>query len=290
MRHSSLPDLKVNRRADRAVLDKISSNRNHQNVALECSRLPFPPLASLGYPTFDPTTNVPSIPLAFADTKRSPEDIAIDGNDPTLALARSHIKPWHKPLVVFLDGILDPQNLGNILRTCHFYNVTAVAIATNTCAPISSATLAKASSGACEAIPLFAVSRPSDFIYQSARAGWRVDASVAPSGDWGANARESAKAISTADVKKASPLAKKPTILMLGAEGEGLRKNLVRHADGLVSIMPAGGVGVARSQKHDVGVDSLNVGTAAGVLLEAYYTEPLGGNRESRSTGGDKIW
>ena len=61
------------------------------------------------------------------------------------------------------------------------------------------------------------------------------------------------------------PLTKGPCILMLGAEGEGLRANLTAKADILLSI--AGG---RKDDGVDVGVDSLNVGVAAGVLMEAF--------------------
>ena len=70
---------------------------------------------------------------------------------------------------------------------------------------------------------------------------------------------------------------------MLGAEGEGLRANLVNKAHCLISI-ERGAVGEG---SVDVGVDSLNVGVAAGVLMEAF----LRGAKKSDAIGttGDHV-
>ena len=157
--------------ADIRLLDKLSDARPHNGVVLETSRLPAPPLLSLA----KPNTATSIIPLTL--DRQSAEDIAVNGAPVALHTPKS---TWRHPLVLLLDGILDPGNIGTILRTAHFYGVDAVAVATNTCAPLTSAALAKASSGACEALPIFALPKPSDFVYQSARAGWKVYAAVAP--------------------------------------------------------------------------------------------------------------
>ncbi|KAI7364198.1 hypothetical protein KC354_g5886 [Hortaea werneckii] len=244
------------------LLDKMSGDRPHNGVILETSKLPAPPTLSLSKP--DLRTSI--IPLTL--DRQSAEDIAVNGAPSALSTST---KGWRYPFVIMLDGILDPANLGSVMRTAHFYGADAVAIATNTCAPLTSAVLAKASSGACEAVQLLALPKPANFVFDSAKAGWRIYASVAPTLPGQSTARDVSRQTTTTAVSLDSPLARAPVILMLGAEGEGLRSNLTSKADHLISIEAEEKTNRAVS---DVGVDSLNVGVAAGVLIEAFMRKP----------------
>lgn len=239
-------------------MDHMAGGRPHNGVIVEASPLPFPPIDSMG--AFDPSFL--SIPLVLSSKAQSAEERAINGAPTSLKVPQ---RPSRNPLIVFLDGITDPGNLGNILRTCYFYGVTAVGISVNTCAPINSPVLIKAAAGATEALNVLAVQRPSNFISQATRDGWNVYASAGP-------APRKAQ-LSTATLL--SPLALKvgrPSILMLGGEGEGLRTALRRAATFEVTIEGA------RREKGDevvdVGVDSINVSSAAAVLLEAFTRPP----------------
>jgi len=173
------------------------------------------------------------------------------------------------------DGILDPGNLGGILRTAHFYNLPAVAIATNTCANVHSPVVAKASSGACEALRMLSLPKPAEFVRTCVENGWGVYGAVPPSSSSSAPSaikEDTSKAkptLTTSDLISQSPLRDHPVLLILGAEGEGLRPNLRDRCKGFVTIQ--GGV-TSRSTDSDVdvGLDSLNVGTAAAVLVEAF--------------------
>ncbi|KAI6909305.1 hypothetical protein KC318_g3906 [Hortaea werneckii] len=247
------------------LLDKMSGDRPHNGVILETSKLPAPPTLSLSKP--DLRTSI--IPLTL--DRQSAEDIAVNGAPSAISTST---KGWRFPFVIMLDGILDPANLGSVMRTAHFYGADAVAIATNTCAPLTSAVLAKASSGACEAVQLLALPKPANFVFDSAKAGWRIYASVAPTLPGQATARDVSRQTTTTAVSLDSPLARAPVILMLGAEGEGLRGNLTSKADHLISIEAEERTNRAVS---DVGVDSLNVGVAAGVLIEAFMRKPATG-------------
>ncbi|KAK5745442.1 hypothetical protein LTR17_001312 [Elasticomyces elasticus] len=256
--------LKTERNADLRLLDKMSDGRPHNGVVLETSRLPAPPVLAMG------AADAKSGQVSLSLDKQNAEDAAINGTLSALSTSQA----WRRPLVLMLDGIVDPGNVGNILRTAHFYGVDAVAIATATCCSLTSAVLAKASSGACEAVPLLALPKPSSFVVDSAKAGWRIYAAVAPSaGDSPSvpTVKEVVKTATTSTIAMNSPLRKDPIILMLGAEGEGLRANLVRQADCLVSIEQAR----SATKATDVGVDSLNVSVAAGVLMEAFLQNPL---------------
>ncbi|KAI6789357.1 hypothetical protein KC361_g8569 [Hortaea werneckii] len=247
------------------LLDKMSGDRPHNGVILETSKLPAPPTLSLSKP--DLKTSI--IPVTL--DRQSAEDISVNGAPSALSTST---KGWRYPFVIMLDGILDPANLGSVMRTAHFYGADAVAISTNTCAPLTSAVLAKASSGACEAVQLLALPKPANFVFDSAKAGWRIYASVAPALPGQATARDVSRQTTTTAVSLDSPLARAPVILMLGAEGEGLRNNLTSKADHLISIEAEEKTNRA---VDDVGVDSLNVGVAAGVLIEAFMRKPATG-------------
>jgi 21S rRNA (GM2251-2'-O)-methyltransferase len=249
------------------LLDKMSDGRPHNGIILEASKLPAPPILSVGKP--DARKSV--IPLFLGS--QSAEEAAVNGGQDTISLATN---TWRHPLIIMLDGILDEGNVGNIMRTCHFYGADAVAVATNTCAPLASAVLAKASSGACEAVHILSLPQPSNFVHDSAKAGWKIYAAVAP--ESGKPSRDAKPQLTTAEIAAASPLADHPCILMLGAEGEGLRENLKNRADAFVSIERG------PSNAPDVGVDSMNVGVAAGVLMEAFLRKPAGAPEKRDTT------
>lgn len=241
-----------------AMLDKMSDGRPHNGVILEASKLPTVPVLGLRKPEITKGY----IPLELAP--QSAEDAKINGSPQVI---HSLTGSWRYPFVVLLDGITDPGNVGNIIRTCHVYGVDAVAVATNTCANLSSAVLAKASSGACEAMRLLSLPQPSNFVHDSSKYRWKVYAAVAPTGKPGSVGQF----LNTSKLAADSPLAKHPCILMLGAEGEGLRQNLRNRADHFVSIEG----GPKAESVPDVGVDSMNVSVATGVLLEAFLRKPV---------------
>lgn len=272
-------DVRTTSNADLRLLDRMSECRPHNGVVLEASHLPAPPLLSLARPQ----RRTSSVPLVL--DRQSAEDVAVNGAPDAL---RTLTQSWRHPFILMLDGITDPGNVGNILRTAHFYGVDAVAIAKNTCASLTSAPLAKASSGACEALRIFTLPRPSDFIYDSAKAGWHLYAAVAPRYQRPhelRRPRDYVRNLTTSAVAQSSPLAEHPIILMLGAEGEGLRDNLKNKADHFVTIEQGRRAFDAEDKENvDIGVDSLNVGAAAGVLVEAFMRKPEGSG-ELRNAG-----
>ncbi|KAH9825832.1 rRNA methyltransferase 1, mitochondrial [Teratosphaeria destructans] len=245
-------------KVERPLLDQMAAHRPHNGVILEASKRPALPVMSLG----TPDTKTGAIPVVL--DRQTPEDIEVNGRPSNIpAVAKSS----RQPFIIFLDGIVDEGNLGNILRTCHFYGVDAVAVATSTCAPLTSAIMAKASAGACEAVRVLVVPKPSKFIFDSAKAGWKVYAAVAP--DDMSVMKAGAERIGSERVGAEGPLGRHPCILMLGAEGEGLRANLTNKADYLLSISR----GASGKKVVDVGVDSLNVSVAAGVLMDTFLSK-----------------
>ncbi len=140
-------------------------------------------------------------------------------------------------LLLLLDGVTDPRNLGACLRTADAAGVDAVVVPRDRSAAMTPV-VAKAAAGAAEAIPLVAVTNLA-----------RAMEDLRQAGVWIAGAAGDADR-SIYELDLVSPLA-----WVLGAEGEGLRRLTREHCDWLARIPMAG---------H---VESLNVSVAAGVCL-----------------------
>jgi 21S rRNA (GM2251-2'-O)-methyltransferase len=240
------------------LMDKMSAGRPHNGYILEASPLPRLPVISLGEIAFK--DGQPGFEVVLDHQSR--EEAAVNGTSSFIRVPRN--PRGRKPFVILLDSILDPGNLGGIIRTASFLGVSAIAISTRNCAPFSPVVL-KASAGASENVTLFSVNKPQGFIVDSKLAGWKVFAAVAPSGKRDSNMPTP---MSTDELE--DPLADEPCILMLGSEGEGLRWNLRSKADVDLSIRGCG-------QSHNV--DSLNVSVATGILCNSF----LRGSNSKRS-------
>jgi 23S rRNA (guanosine2251-2'-O)-methyltransferase len=165
------------------------------------------------------------------------------------------------PLIVVLDGIEDPHNLGAILRTCDAAAVDGVVVQERRSAA-RSGVAAKASAGALAHVRIAEV-------VNVARA---LD-ELKDLGVWTAGlAGEAPQTYDQADL--AGPVA-----LVFGAEGAGLRRLVRERCDFLVSIPMSGHVG------------SLNVSVAAGIaLFEAVRQRRRGGpGRGSGNGPGDTV-
>lgn len=142
-----------------------------------------------------------------------------------------------QPLVVLLDGIQDPHNLGAIVRSAHAFGAQGVVIMKDRAVGVT-AVAVKSSAGATAHCNVARVTNLSRAIDELKEAGfWTVAAD--PDGNqvsWGA--------------KLTGPLA-----VIVGAEGAGVRKGVLGHADFKVRIPMVGQVA------------SLNASVSAGVLL-----------------------
>jgi len=140
-------------------------------------------------------------------------------------------------LIVVLDGIEDPQNLGAILRTADAAGVDGVVVQTRRSAARGGAA-AKASAGALSHVRIAEVVNIARALEELKELGvWTVGL-----------AGEASQAYDQVDLTG-------PTALVMGAEGPGLRRLVRETCDFLVSIPMRGHVG------------SLNVSVAAGVAL-----------------------
>ncbi|MDH3310858.1 MAG: 23S rRNA (guanosine(2251)-2'-O)-methyltransferase RlmB [Gammaproteobacteria bacterium] len=141
------------------------------------------------------------------------------------------------PLLLVLDGVQDPHNLGACLRSADAAGVHAVIVPREHSAPLS-AVARRAASGAAETVPVFQVVNLARTLRELKQAGlWLAGAS-----------QEADTDVFYADLRR-------PLVLVLGGEGKGLRRLTQEECDMLVRIPMAGTV------------ESLNVSVAAGVCL-----------------------
>jgi 23S rRNA (guanosine2251-2'-O)-methyltransferase len=141
------------------------------------------------------------------------------------------------PLVVMLDGITDPHNLGAIVRSAEVLGAHGVVIPAHGAAPVTPAAV-KASAGATERILIAKVSTLMRTIDALRERGVRV---------LGAGVGEGTL---LADTDLRGPVA-----LVVGAEGKGMREAVARRCDGQFHIPQRGAV------------SSLNASVAAGIAL-----------------------
>ncbi len=140
-------------------------------------------------------------------------------------------------LILVLDGVLDPRNLGACLRSAGAAGVDAVLLPRRNSAPLNAAAL-KTAAGVAEGLFIVAVAN------LARRLKWLQD-----QGAWIVGAAGEAEApFFQADLKA-------DTALVLGGEEKGLRRLTREHCDALVRIPMA------------AGVESLNVSVATGILL-----------------------
>ena len=183
---------------DRAYLEKLAVTRDHQGVVCLCKDFEYTDLEVL------------------INNRRGP---FLDG------------------LIVLLDGITDPQNLGSLLRTAQCFGANGVVIPRDRAAPVTP-TVIKASAGAALHLPVARVVNLANALDWLKKEGYWIYAAEARSGT----------PLNGVDFEGSVGL-------VMGSEGEGLRPLVRKKCDFFVSIP------LERT------FDSLNVSVAAGILL-----------------------
>jgi 23S rRNA (guanosine2251-2'-O)-methyltransferase len=140
-------------------------------------------------------------------------------------------------LVVVLDGIEDPHNLGAIVRTAHAAGAAAVVLPERRAAGLTE-TVAKAAAGALEYLPVVRAGNTSKALEAMKQRGFWI---------YGVDER--------GDRLYSDAVYLEPTAFVLGGEGHGLHQNVKNHCDVLVRIPMAGAI------------SSLNVSVASGIVL-----------------------
>ncbi|VEU21168.1 DEKNAAC102118 [Brettanomyces naardenensis] len=162
--------------------------------------------------------------------------------------------PLRYPLGIYLDEISDPHNVGAVLRSAYFLGVDFVVLSEKNCASLTPL-VSKASSGAMEFLPIFSSAKPLKFFEESAKNGWSVISTVAPS----QISKFQDKAIT--DDELSDVVHRSPVLLVVGSEGTGIRRNLINRSTYVVGMD-------GRRPELDESVDSLNVSVATALLVE----------------------
>ena len=164
-----------------------------------------------------------------------------------------------RPLLVCLDGVTDPHNLGAVCRSAEGAGASGVIVPERGAARVTAA-VCRASAGAVEHLPVAVVVNLCP-VSQRDQAGRSLGL--------GGRAEDAATDVWSADLAGGS-------VLVFGAEGSGVRPGVRRACDDAIAIPLAGTV------------ESLNVSVACGIVLfEAARQRPgVRGGRRRRSRGG----
>jgi 23S rRNA (guanosine2251-2'-O)-methyltransferase len=142
-----------------------------------------------------------------------------------------------KGIIVLLDQLTDPHNIGAIIRTAEALGAQGI-VMPRAHAPVASETIAKTSAGATAHIPMVMVANAARFIEDAKSAGL-----------WVVGSDETG----TTEMSELSSI--KPALLVIGNEGTGMRRLTAEKCDYIVRIPLKGKV------------SSLNASVAAGILI-----------------------
>jgi 23S rRNA (guanosine2251-2'-O)-methyltransferase len=174
------------------------------------------------------------------------------------------------PLIVALDQVQDPQNLGSICRSAECVGAAGVVILDRRAAAVTPA-VCKASAGAVEHVRVARVRNLADFLADARRAGCWCYGASAPAYEDGANGHRGPGQQRCAHARRAAvvpydePDYKGGVVLVLGSEGRGLRPRVASQCDQLVALPQLGRV------------QSLGVSAAAAALLYEILQDRGGG-------------
>lgn len=193
---------------------KLAGTESHQGVCAEVGEYPYADASELLRGLSDPGTF-------------------------TGSLRPSERKPGRKdPLLIVLDEIQDPQNLGAIARTAEVAGADGLIIPQRRSAEVT-ASAGKAAAGAVEYLSIAQVRNISDFLTEAKAAGL-----------WIYGAAGDGEAYDSVDYSGGR-------VLVMGAEGSGLRSRVRDSCDVLIALPQRGRI------------ESLNVSAAAAVLIYA---------------------
>jgi 23S rRNA (guanosine2251-2'-O)-methyltransferase len=142
------------------------------------------------------------------------------------------------PLILFLDGLTDPHNLGSLLRSAESAGATGVVVPLRRSVGVTAA-VRRVSAGAAERVPVARVPNLGQALDHARTAGL-----------WTVGLDEKAE-----DDLWSSAMLERPVGLVLGAEDKGISQNIARRCDAFVRIPQAGAIA------------SLNVAVAGAVVM-----------------------
>ena len=147
-------------------------------------------------------------------------------------------------ILIMLDQVTDPQNIGAILRSAAAFGAKGLVLQDRHCPPLQGA-LAKTAAGALETVAVARVINLSRALEKLAREGWT---SIGLAG-------ESPTSLSEVSALLKSATPQRKWVIVMGSEGDGLRRLVAEHCDHLARIPMPGGF------------ESLNVSHALSIVL-----------------------
>jgi 23S rRNA (guanosine2251-2'-O)-methyltransferase len=155
-------------------------------------------------------------------------------------------KDLKSDIIIMLDQVTDPHNIGSIMRSCALFKCNSI-IVSNDNAPNITATLAKAASGALEIVNYISVVNLSRAIIQFKKNNYWI---------YGLDSNEKLKNKNILDLPS-------KCVLVFGSEGKGLRNLTKKECDQLISIP------IQKNDQHNI--DSLNVANACSIALYEHF-------------------
>lgn len=237
---------------DKGILNALSGNRPHQGYVLRCGKMYFEGMSRIPLPDSDSSSSMPSL--------------------------------W-----LVLDEVVDPQNLGALLRSAYFLggrggtatgenNIgkIGVLVCSKNSAP-PSPVVSASSAGALELLDVYSTTNLPRTLNQAAEDGFRIigaSSSIPTTGNNDDDGEQGGPQLyDLQDLPPPGGDDKRPVILVLGSEGYGLR-TLVANACTEFVRVPSGDSNTNNDDEDEneesrsnVGVDSLNVSVTGGILL-----------------------
>uniref|UniRef100_UPI00358E1CA1 rRNA methyltransferase 1, mitochondrial isoform X1 n=2 Tax=Myxine glutinosa TaxID=7769 RepID=UPI00358E1CA1 len=148
-----------------------------------------------------------------------------------------------------LEGVVDPMNLGAVMRSAYFLGVERVVVSRKSSCPLTPV-VSKASSGVMEIMDVFATSNMAELLQEKAKIGWHVVGTAAESSQH----QGGCPVLPSYEFRPT-----RPTLIVVGGEGMGLSHDVASQCEVLLAI-PAG-------RTLYPGIESLNLSVATGILL-----------------------
>ena len=165
---------------------------------------------------------------------------------PSLEESINESKEKITDVVVMLDQVTDPNNIGSIMRSCSLFNCKTIIVSKDN-APDITATMAKAASGALETVNYISVINLSRAMIQFKKNDYWI---------YGFDNKEKNNQNKNLDLPK-------KCVIVFGSEGKGIRNLTKKECDALISIP---------MQFHNkYNIDSLNVSNACSIALYEHY-------------------
>ncbi|XP_009706734.1 PREDICTED: rRNA methyltransferase 1, mitochondrial, partial [Cariama cristata] len=164
--------------------------------------------------------------------------------------------PNRQLIWLVLEQIQDPMNLGALLRSAYFLGVDRVVTSRRNSCPLTP-TVSKASSGAMEVFDVYSTDDLQSFLKAKTAEGWEVVGTVSKPEDV-----ENVPVISCLEFRWT-----KPTIIVIGSEGDGLSLETQLLCHRMLAIPPG--------RALHPGIESLNVSVATGIILHSICSQKL---------------